>query len=80
MRDDKPSYLALHASGELERRAQRARSLLGDTRCRVCPRLCKVDRLSDRTSPTSARRLAEELGLRRLDKRSRAVVSRLAAA
>jgi putative pyruvate formate lyase activating enzyme len=47
MRDDTPSYLALHASGELERRAQRALSLLGDTRCRVCPRLCKVDRLSD---------------------------------
>ena len=47
MRDDEPSYLALHASGELEDRSRRALSLFADTRCRVCPRLCKVDRLSD---------------------------------
>jgi putative pyruvate formate lyase activating enzyme len=46
MRDYEPSYLALHASGELHDRAQRALGLLED-RCRVCPRLCKVDRLSD---------------------------------
>jgi putative pyruvate formate lyase activating enzyme len=41
-----PSYLSLHASGELHDRAGRALPLLED-RCRVCPRLCKVDRLSD---------------------------------
>jgi putative pyruvate formate lyase activating enzyme len=46
MRDYEPSYLALHASGELHDRAQRALALLED-RCRVCPRLCKVDRLRD---------------------------------
>jgi putative pyruvate formate lyase activating enzyme len=46
MRDWQPSYLELHASGELQDRAQRALALLQD-RCRVCPRLCKVDRLSD---------------------------------
>jgi len=46
MRDYEPSYLALHASGELHDRAQRALALLKD-RCRVCPRLCKVDRLRD---------------------------------
>jgi putative pyruvate formate lyase activating enzyme len=46
MPDWQPSYLALHASGELRDRAERALALLGD-RCRVCPRLCKVDRLSD---------------------------------
>jgi putative pyruvate formate lyase activating enzyme len=46
MRDYEPSYLALHASGELHDRARRALALL-ETRCRVCPRLCKVDRLSD---------------------------------
>jgi putative pyruvate formate lyase activating enzyme len=46
MRDYHPSYLALHASGELRERAQRALALLED-RCRVCPRLCKVDRLHD---------------------------------
>jgi putative pyruvate formate lyase activating enzyme len=44
--DWQPSYLALHASGELHDRAQRALALLED-RCRVCPRLCKVDRLND---------------------------------
>jgi putative pyruvate formate lyase activating enzyme len=41
-----PPYLVLHRSGELIERAERARELLAD-RCRVCPRLCKVDRLSD---------------------------------
>jgi putative pyruvate formate lyase activating enzyme len=41
-----PPYLALHHSAELIERAERARELLVD-RCRVCPRLCKVDRLSD---------------------------------
>ena len=46
MRDYHPFYLALHASGELRDRAQRALALLED-RCRVCPRLCKVDRLHD---------------------------------
>jgi putative pyruvate formate lyase activating enzyme len=48
MPDWEPSYLALHASGELRDRAERALALLQD-RCRVCPRLCKVDRLSDQT-------------------------------
>jgi putative pyruvate formate lyase activating enzyme len=47
MRDLEPSYLALHQSGELHERARRALTLLGETRCRVCPRLCKVDRLHD---------------------------------
>jgi putative pyruvate formate lyase activating enzyme len=41
-----PSYVALHSSGELERRAARALELLGSP-CRVCPRLCSVDRLAD---------------------------------
>jgi putative pyruvate formate lyase activating enzyme len=41
-----PPYLALHHSGELIERAERARELLAE-RCRVCPRLCKVDRLAD---------------------------------
>jgi putative pyruvate formate lyase activating enzyme len=47
MRDFEPSYLALHESRELHERAQRALMLLGEIRCRVCPRLCKVDRLHD---------------------------------
>jgi putative pyruvate formate lyase activating enzyme len=41
-----PAYLALHASGELARRAARAVASLAD--CRACPRLCGVDRLADR--------------------------------
>jgi putative pyruvate formate lyase activating enzyme len=46
MPDWQPSYLALHSSGELRDRAERALALLED-RCRICPRLCKVDRLRD---------------------------------
>ena len=46
MTDWEPSYLALHRSGALAERAARALELL-DGRCRVCPRLCKVDRLAD---------------------------------
>jgi putative pyruvate formate lyase activating enzyme len=46
MYEHQPSYLALHASGALQERAVRALELL-QNRCRVCPRLCKVDRLSD---------------------------------
>jgi putative pyruvate formate lyase activating enzyme len=41
-----PPYLALYRSGDLAERAARARELLAE-RCRVCPRLCKVDRLAD---------------------------------
>ncbi len=41
-----PPYVELHRSGELTERAEQARELLAD-RCRVCPRLCKVDRLAD---------------------------------
>jgi putative pyruvate formate lyase activating enzyme len=43
-----PGYLALHRSGELARRAERA--LAGLALCRVCPRNCDVDRLADRTA------------------------------
>jgi putative pyruvate formate lyase activating enzyme len=41
-----PSYLRLGAD-ELAARARQALGLLGEERCRVCPRLCKVGRLSD---------------------------------
>ena len=40
-----PSYLTLLATGELERRAEAAASLL--TECTVCPRQCRVDRTQD---------------------------------
>jgi putative pyruvate formate lyase activating enzyme len=41
-----PSYLELHRSGELPRRAEAALELLGAP-CRVCPRECSVDRRRD---------------------------------
>jgi putative pyruvate formate lyase activating enzyme len=51
-----PSYLALHASGELTRRAEEAVRALA--RCEVCPRNCRVDRLADRAKVCSTGRLA----------------------
>jgi putative pyruvate formate lyase activating enzyme len=44
--DHVPSYLSLQI-GEIEERARRALTLLGEERCEVCPRLCKVGRLHD---------------------------------
>jgi putative pyruvate formate lyase activating enzyme len=41
-----PPYLTLYRSGELAERSKHAADLLRG-RCRVCPRLCKVDRLQD---------------------------------
>src|SRR5919197_6613470 len=46
MIDYEPPYLELHRSGELERRAHEAIELL-KAPCRVCPRVCSVDRLKD---------------------------------
>ena len=44
--DGTPSYLRLGAD-ELAERSRRALALLGEERCTVCPRLCKVGRLAD---------------------------------
>jgi putative pyruvate formate lyase activating enzyme len=44
--DETPSYLRL-GTDELAARSRQALALLGEERCRVCPRLCKVDRLAD---------------------------------
>ncbi len=46
MRNWEPSYLAVYRSGELQRRVEYARTLLGKP-CRVCPRECPVDRLAN---------------------------------
>jgi putative pyruvate formate lyase activating enzyme len=46
--DGTPSYLRL-GTAELATRARQALALLGEERCGVCPRLCKVDRLADHT-------------------------------
>jgi putative pyruvate formate lyase activating enzyme len=51
-----PSYLALHESGELARRAEEAVRALGS--CEVCPRNCRVDRLADRAKVCATGRLA----------------------
>lgn len=40
-----PNYLQVHASGELQRRAEEA--VAGLASCRVCPRQCGVARLHD---------------------------------
>jgi putative pyruvate formate lyase activating enzyme len=45
-RDGTPSVLRLGAD-ELAERARQALALLGEERCEVCPRLCKVGRLAD---------------------------------
>lgn len=47
MRPMEPSYLALHASGELARRAAAAAALLAS--CTVCPRQCLVGRRAEDT-------------------------------
>jgi putative pyruvate formate lyase activating enzyme len=44
--DGTPAYLRL-GTEELAERARRALALLGEERCTVCPRLCKVGRLAD---------------------------------
>ncbi|HUS79650.1 MAG TPA: radical SAM protein, partial [Armatimonadota bacterium] len=40
-----PTYLRLHESGELARRAEQAREMLAE--CAICPRQCRVNRLED---------------------------------
>jgi putative pyruvate formate lyase activating enzyme len=50
-----PAYLSLGRSGELARRAAAMRALLGPA-CRLCPRLCDVDRLADKLGPCFAGR------------------------
>ncbi len=52
----KPAYLALHASGQLAKRAKKALAMLG--RCVLCPRRCGVNRLSDERGFCLAGRLA----------------------
>jgi putative pyruvate formate lyase activating enzyme len=57
MTDDGPRYLELHRAGELRMRAQAALELLGAP-CRVCPRVCSVDRLKDERGLCKIGRLA----------------------
>ena len=52
-----PAYLALHRSGELQKRVSSALNSLED--CKVCPRDCAVDRLSDQTAVCKTGRYAE---------------------
>ena len=46
MTESEPASLALHRSGALAARVEQALELLGAP-CRVCPRLCSVDRRAD---------------------------------
>jgi putative pyruvate formate lyase activating enzyme len=52
-----PAYLALYRSGELQRRVLSALASLAD--CRVCPRGCGVDRLSDHSAACHTGRHAQ---------------------
>ncbi|HXF04729.1 MAG TPA: radical SAM protein [Blastocatellia bacterium] len=47
-RDFQPAYRRLYESGELAERVQRARALLES--CTACPRLCRVNRLENKTA------------------------------
>lgn len=47
-----PSYIRLYESGELQKRAETLTRLLAD--CRLCPRLCKKDRLKGKTGVCGA--------------------------
>jgi hypothetical protein len=77
--DWQPPYLALHRSGEMQERAARALELLaqyypsGRTH-----EFEEIHRHLYRSEFERALELADELGLRRLDPRSRAAVSGLA--
>ncbi len=55
-REFEPAYLGLYRSGELQRRARQATELLAE--CRLCPRNCGVDRLSDRKGACKTGRYA----------------------
>ena len=55
-REFEPAYLALHRTGELQRRAQEAVARLAE--CRFCPRNCGVNRLADRTAACKTGRYA----------------------
>ena len=55
-REFEPAYLALYRSGELRRRTQQAIDHL--TACRLCPRNCGADRLSDRKAACKTGRYA----------------------
>ncbi len=56
MTESYPSYLELYHSGQLEARVDHARTFLNP--CRVCPRGCRVDRLSDEQGKCHVGRLA----------------------
>ena len=51
----KPSYIAIHRSGELERRAERLEARLAS--CDICPRECGVDRSKDKRGQCHSGRL-----------------------
>lgn len=55
--DFEPAYLALHRSGELQRRAEAA--VAGLAECYVCPRDCGVNRLEDKQAACKTGRYAQ---------------------
>jgi putative pyruvate formate lyase activating enzyme len=55
--DFEPAYLALHRTGELQRRAEAGLAGLGE--CYVCPRNCGVNRWVDKTAACKTGRFAQ---------------------
>lgn len=55
--DFEPAYLALHRTGELQRRAEVAVANLA--KCRVCPRDCGVNRLANKAAACKTGRFAQ---------------------
>lgn len=51
-----PSYIAMHKSGELARRAEQALAELRD--CCACPRNCRIDRMANETKVCNTGRYA----------------------
>ena len=54
---EQPAYIASYESGELKRKIETARQMMRD--CVICPRLCKVDRLSGQTGVCRTGKFAE---------------------
>jgi putative pyruvate formate lyase activating enzyme len=55
-KDFEPAYMALHRTGELQKRAEEA--VAGLSHCLVCPRDCGVDRLQDKRAACKTGRYA----------------------
>ena len=56
-REFEPAYLSLYRAGKLQKRVKRGLKELEN--CRICPRVCEVDRLADKTAACHTGRFAQ---------------------